>query len=106
MFIGAFGLRDPLRPNVLGCVNYARDQAELNVRLVSGDHIDTARAVARKAGILRDEDLEGEPLKSKWAVMDAAAFADEVGEVCFVDDGKQVVGGEWHGAGGDEDKDE
>lgn len=40
--IGAFGLKDSLRPTVKSCVKFARDQAELNVRLISGDHAETA----------------------------------------------------------------
>jgi len=55
-FIGCFGLRDPLRPKVLSCVNYARNEGKLMVRLVSGDHLETAKKVAMKAGILREEE--------------------------------------------------
>jgi len=44
--ISTFGLRDPLRNKVQSCVKYAREHAKLNVRLVSGDHKETAKSVA------------------------------------------------------------
>lgn len=55
--IGAFGLRDPLRPKVKACVKYAREEGMMNVRMISGDHIETATAVARKADILKSSEL-------------------------------------------------
>lgn len=50
--IGIFGLKDSLRAKVQSCVHYARFYAQLGVRLVSGDHMDTARQVALKSGIM------------------------------------------------------
>ena len=50
--IGTFGLNDPLRNKVKSCVEYAKDHAKLEVRLVSGDHVETAKAVALSTGIL------------------------------------------------------
>lgn len=49
-------LKDGLRPNAASAVEYARNEAQLSVRLVSNDHIDTAMAVARKAGILTTDE--------------------------------------------------
>lgn len=72
-FVGAFGLRDPLRPKVASAIRYAREKGQMSVRMVSGDHIATAGAVARKAGILLDSDL------AEYAIMDAARFREEVG---------------------------
>ena len=51
-FIGTIGLRDPLRQKVKSCVEYAKDKAKMSVRMVSGDHLETAKKVALKAGIL------------------------------------------------------
>jgi magnesium-transporting ATPase (P-type) len=45
-----------LRPGVIDAIKYARDDAKLNVRLISGDHIETAKAIAIKSGILRDKE--------------------------------------------------
>jgi len=46
----------------------------MGVRLVSGDHIATAKAVALKAKILRADEAA-----SEYAVMDAAHFRSLVG---------------------------
>lgn len=85
-YIGSFGLRDTLRPRVKSCVQYARDHAKLGVRLVSGDHIETAKMVAIKAGILRPEE-SGKPN----AVMLASEFRSRVGALqTHVEDGRTV----------------
>lgn len=52
ILLGAFGLRDPIRPGVKAAVAYARGPGHMAVRLISGDHLETATAVARKVGIL------------------------------------------------------
>lgn len=67
--IGTFGLRDPLRNKVQSCVKYAREHAKLNVRLVSGDHKETAKSVAQKAGILLPEEAG-----ATYAVMSGEEF--------------------------------
>ena len=51
--IGAVALRNPVRENVKSSIELAK-KANIRVRLVSGDHIETAKAIARKAGILED----------------------------------------------------
>jgi magnesium-transporting ATPase (P-type) len=54
-YLGAFGLQDPVRPKACSCIRYARGEAaaenpqappQINIRMVTGDHIETARAVA------------------------------------------------------------
>lgn len=57
-FIGAFGLKDSLRPNVKSVVNAVKQKGHVNVRMISGDHFETAKRVAYKAGILSDADLQ------------------------------------------------
>ena len=47
-----FGLKDPLRTTVPSCVKYAREHGHINIRMVSGDHIETAKSVAKTCGIL------------------------------------------------------
>ena len=49
--IGVFGLQDPLRPGIPDAVERCR-LSGINVRMVTGDHIDTALAIARQAGIV------------------------------------------------------
>lgn len=88
-FIAAIGLRDPIRPKVASCVRYAQNDAKMQVRLVSGDHIETAKEVAIKAGILKKEEANVE-----FAVMDSRFFNQYVGDLqSYEEDGqiKQVV---------------
>jgi len=73
-FIGTFGLRDPLRPKVQSAIKYARESGKLGVRLVSGDHIETAKAIALKSGILKPEEAS-----KLYSVMTAEDFRATVG---------------------------
>lgn len=68
-FLGAFGLKDPLRKNVKSMVNAVQQKGHVKVRMISGDHIETAKRVAYKAGILTDDDL-----RKDNCVMDAEEF--------------------------------
>ena len=54
--IGVVGLQDPLRPGIEDAVRTCHS-AGINVRMVTGDNIETAIAIAKKAGILNDADL-------------------------------------------------
>jgi Ca2+-transporting ATPase len=53
--IGIFGIKDPIRASVPDSVRRC-NLAGINVRMVTGDNIDTAKAIAREAGILKEED--------------------------------------------------
>jgi len=75
-FIGAFGLKDSLRSNVKSVVNAVKQKGHVNVRMISGDHYETAKKVAYKAGILSDADLANQN-----CVMDAEKFREEVGRL-------------------------
>ena len=72
--IGAFALRDPVRADVRRAVRFARDGAQMTVRMLSGDHIETATAVAREAGIIRTADARG-----TYTVMHAEKFEEVCG---------------------------
>jgi Ca2+-transporting ATPase len=50
VFIGFFGIRDPLRPEVVNSVRQCQD-AGVFVRMVTGDNFLTAKAVATECGI-------------------------------------------------------
>ena len=56
-FVGLFALFDPLRPKVTRSVQFAKN-GHLTTRLVSGDHIETAKAVAVQAGIITQAQAE------------------------------------------------
>jgi Ca2+ transporting ATPase len=49
--IAIFGIQDPLRPEIIHSMAMCA-QAGINVRMVTGDNIDTAIAIAKKANIL------------------------------------------------------
>lgn len=55
-FIGLVSLKDPLRDNVKNVVKYAA-KGRINVRMVSGDNLDTASVMALDAGILKQEEF-------------------------------------------------
>lgn len=51
--IGVVGIKDPVRPGVKESVAVCRS-AGITVRMVTGDNINTAKAIARECGILTD----------------------------------------------------
>ena len=54
--VGIFGLKDPLREGIRDAVIKCH-AAGINVRMVTGDNIDTAKAISLEAGILCEADL-------------------------------------------------
>ncbi|XP_057491706.1 calcium-transporting ATPase 2, plasma membrane-type-like isoform X2 [Actinidia eriantha] len=64
--IGIVGIKDPVRPGVKESVALCRS-AGINVRMVTGDNINTAKAIARECGILTDEGIaiEGPDFREK-----------------------------------------
>mmetsp|Transcript_41559 Transcript_41559/g.29939 ORF Transcript_41559/g.29939 Transcript_41559/m.29939 type:complete len:153 (+) Transcript_41559:1886-2344(+) len=80
------GLLDPLRPRVQKVIKYAQKGA-LEVRLISGDHVATAKAVAQDAGIL-DVDLVRQFTSEdeKKYVMHAKDFKEIVGDIIEEED--------------------
>lgn len=67
-WMGIVGIQDPVRRGVPEAV---RDCgiASVNVKMVTGDNVETARAIAHECGILTEEDL-----KKKYAVMEGSEF--------------------------------
>ncbi|XP_049384060.1 calcium-transporting ATPase 2, plasma membrane-type-like [Solanum stenotomum] len=54
--IGIVGIKDPVRPGVKESVALCRS-AGVTVRMVTGDNINTAKAIARECGILTDDGI-------------------------------------------------
>jgi len=54
--LGLFGIKDPLRPDVIAAIKDCQS-AGIKIMMMTGDHEDTAKAIALQAGILRDADL-------------------------------------------------
>ncbi|KAL9326859.1 hypothetical protein ACSQ67_007504 [Phaseolus vulgaris] len=64
--IGVVGIKDPVRPGVKESVEMCRS-AGILVRMVTGDNINTAKAIARECGILTDDGIaiEGPDFREK-----------------------------------------
>lgn len=63
--IGIVGIKDPVRPGVKESVALCRS-AGITVRMVTGDNINTAKAIARECGILTDGiAIEGPDFREK-----------------------------------------
>ncbi|KAJ8769334.1 hypothetical protein K2173_002538 [Erythroxylum novogranatense] len=64
--IGIVGIKDPVRPGVKESVAVCR-AAGITVRMVTGDNINTAKAIARECGILTDDGIaiEGPVFREK-----------------------------------------
>ncbi|XP_049389712.1 calcium-transporting ATPase 1 [Solanum stenotomum] len=54
--VGIVGIKDPVRPGVKESVAICRS-AGITVRMVTGDNINTAKAIARECGILTDDGI-------------------------------------------------
>ncbi|XP_030446376.2 calcium-transporting ATPase 12, plasma membrane-type-like [Syzygium oleosum] len=66
--LGIVGIKDPCRPGVRRAVVSCRS-AGVNIKMITGDNVHTARAIALECGILNsDEDLEHE------AIVEGAQF--------------------------------
>ena len=64
--IGIVGIKDPVRPGVRQSVATCRS-AGIEVRMVTGDNINTAKAIARECGILTEDGIaiEGAEFREK-----------------------------------------
>ena len=54
--IGLVGIEDPLRPEVIHAIEQC-DTARVVVRMVTGDYINTAKAIAKQCNILKDDSI-------------------------------------------------
>ncbi len=73
-WLGLLGLADPLRSAVPAAVAEAQ-AAGVRVIMLTGDHLDTARAIATAAGLSQ---RVGVALGEELAAMDADAYADAI----------------------------
>lgn len=65
VFVGLCGMIDPVRPEVVGAIKECRE-AGIRPIMITGDHIDTAIAIAKQLGIIKsaDEAILGSALDS------------------------------------------
>lgn len=78
-----FFLKDPLRPGVREAVEKCH-RAGINVRMLTGDVLDTAKAISLEAGILKPEDLDPEQEDAQYVCMTGEEFRKAI-------DGKVVM---------------
>ena len=78
--VGIFALMDPLRPGVTEAVDTCH-KAGVNVRMCTGDNIDTATAISIKAHILEQSDLDAmqDSEYKHYICMTGKEFREEIG---------------------------
>lgn len=74
-FVSLFALEDPVRENVEASIMFA-DIGRINVRMVSGDSVSTARAIGLQSGILTEQES-----KHKLSVLHSDEFRRLGGEL-------------------------
>ena len=65
--LGVFGVEDPLRPEVITAIQKC-NKAGVDVRMCTGDALDTAVSIARQAGILQERNMDGDVPKTNFAM--------------------------------------
>lgn len=78
-------LEDPLRDRVKQVVNYA-EMGNVNIRMITNNSLETAKAVAVKCNILASEHLEQSAEIQHQFAMHAADFRTSVGGIREVTD--------------------
>jgi magnesium-transporting ATPase (P-type) len=87
---GIFGLKDPLRDGIKEAVATCH-KAGINVRMVTGDNIDTARAISLEAGIITHDDLNEDAEDAQYVCMTGVEFRNAIcGEVVMESEEKEI----------------
>ena len=75
--VALFGLQDPLKKGVVEAIRTCQ-RAGVTVRMVTGDNLDTATAIALEAGILNNEEFNPDNLMphQKYACMTGKQFRE------------------------------
>ena len=91
--VGIFGLKDPLRKGIRDAVETCH-KAGINVRMVTGDNIDTARAISLEAGIISQADLDPDAEDAGYVCMTGKEFRDSVSGTVQMEETEKEVDGE------------
>lgn len=78
VMVSIFGLMDPLRPGIRQAVEQCH-RSGVNVRMVTGDYLETAIAISREAGIITDHDLNSN--EDGYLCMTGQQFREIVGGI-------------------------
>ena len=84
-YLCCFGMKDKIRDNIQDYVSMIRyghlpdsedtnENFQVNIRMITGDHIDTARKIAHQCGIITHEEMQDEDV-----VMTSSEFRRRVG---------------------------
>ncbi|KRK32655.1 cation transporting P-type ATPase [Loigolactobacillus bifermentans DSM 20003] len=79
IFAGLVGMIDPERPEVAAAVATARE-AGIRPLMITGDHRDTATAIAQRLGILKPGQMDAVITGAELDQLDDATFAQKVGQ--------------------------
>ena len=79
IFVGLIGMIDPERPEVKAAVAEAK-QAGIRPLMITGDHMDTARAIAIRLGIIAPNDTKGVISGAQLDQLSDQELAKHVGE--------------------------
>ena len=79
IFVGLIGMIDPERPEVKAAVAEAK-QAGIRPLMITGDHMDTARAIAIRLGIIAPTDTKGVISGAQLDQLSDQELAQHVGE--------------------------
>jgi len=85
ILIGIYALQDPLRDEIIPSVKICH-RAGINIRMVTGDNIDTAKAIALEAGILDPRDAN-----KQYACMDGKTFREACGGLRKIETGNDLL---------------
>jgi magnesium-transporting ATPase (P-type) len=90
-FIGLIALKDPLRDGVKRTIDKAIQEGQVTVRLVSADHLETAKCYAVDSGILAKDSYNEFAQEGNAYAMNADEFIEQVGIRQYQDERDQYV---------------
>lgn len=76
--VAIVGIKDPLRPEIIGSIKTCKS-AGIRVRMITGDNLDTAEAIAKDCGILSEQTNQ----RQTYEVMEGKLFRELVGGVNY-----------------------
>ena len=89
--VAIYALQDPLRPGIADTVDIMHN-AKINVRMVTGDFIDTAVAISKEAHIIKDSDPQTiEGFNPQYHCMTGEQFRNAIKGKVIIKDGKVVA---------------
>lgn len=82
-----FGLMDPLRPGIIEAVAQCKASG-INIRMCTGDNIDTATAISLECGIITQDDIDKEDKEDPLLCMTGKVFRERIGGIVTIQKGE------------------